>query len=613
MSVIRHSSLGDLTRGGQTLLHFIRMIGQVVEKFGTFLLVCLLLTFIGYFFLSTTSYERYVGVKLLGAEVGLVVFRNREGVTDFRLPSGEVRRVRLLSLKNSAFANSHLDLLRSTAKTAVLVGVSTAGVVLVGLFIFIMSYGKGQREETFIRGSRLVDASELKRQMRRSGEAGQLTIAGVPILRGSETSHILASGSPGTGKSTIFRELLSQIRKRGDRAVVYSTSDEFIKEFYIEGKDVILNPLDRRSPVWDIWEEADMPADFDNIAASMIPDARTGDPFWVGAARTLFSAVAWRMYPMPLEDRTTRRFLRDLLTIKLEEAAKLVRGTEAAAIISPRADKAALSVRSTLAQSIRSMKFLKKTGRRFSIRRWVENESDDSWIFITRQARHRETLRPLITTWIDIAVSAVMSLCADRRRRVWLIIDELPSLNKLPALEQLLAEGRKYGACAVIGFQSYSQLASIYGNKGADTIAGLCSTWVVYRANDPETAKWAANAFGPEELIEPSEALSYGANEIRDGVSLNHTRKTRPLLLASEIMQLPDLTGFLRMPGAFPIGKFSIKYKPPVERAAGYVEEERDNANWDLFSEDDPPELFDEEPERDAQSEGEQQELYRSL
>ncbi len=32
------SSIGDFTRGGQVTLHFIRMIGQVVSKFGKFIL-----------------------------------------------------------------------------------------------------------------------------------------------------------------------------------------------------------------------------------------------------------------------------------------------------------------------------------------------------------------------------------------------------------------------------------------------------------------------------------------------------------------------------------------------------------------------------------------------
>jgi type IV secretory pathway TraG/TraD family ATPase VirD4 len=31
-----------------------------------------------------------------------------------------------------------------------------------------------------------------------------------------------------------------------------------------------------------------------------------------------------------------------------------------------------------------------------------------------------------------------------------------------------LAESRKYGCCVVIGYQSYSEVESIYGKKGAE-------------------------------------------------------------------------------------------------------------------------------------------------
>ena len=63
--------------------------------------------------------------------------------------------------------------------------------------------------------------------------------------------------------------------------------------FYDKGSDIILNPLDDRSPYWSIFNEAENPIDFDTIASALIPeDAATVDPYWKTAARTLFSSVA---------------------------------------------------------------------------------------------------------------------------------------------------------------------------------------------------------------------------------------------------------------------------------------------------------------------------------
>ena len=92
-----------------------------------------------------------------------------------------------------------------------------------------------------------------------------------------------------------------------------------------------------------------------------------------------------------------------------------------------------------------------------------------------------------------------------------------------------------------------------YGRNGAETISGLCGTRVVLAAPDRDTAQWSADSLGRSEVEEVTEGFSYGANTIRDGVSLTPKRELRPLALASEIMQLQSLHGWLRFPGPLPV------------------------------------------------------------
>ncbi|MGC8141461.1 type IV secretion system DNA-binding domain-containing protein, partial [Salmonella enterica] len=68
---------------------------------------------------------------------------------------------------------------------------------------------------------------------------------------------------------------------------------------------------------------------------------------------------------------------------------------------------------------------------------------------ITVKADQLPSLRPLITVWLDIAISAIMSLTPDRKRRLYCVIDELPTLQKLPSLSDFLARARKYGGCGI--------------------------------------------------------------------------------------------------------------------------------------------------------------------
>ena len=76
--------------------------------------------------------------------------------------------------------------------------------------------------------------------------------------------------------------------------------------------DVVLNPFDARCPNWDMWLEAPRDSDFENMAESLIPMHGESDPFWVNAARTVFSSAASTMRSD--KDRSLEKLLKLLLT-----------------------------------------------------------------------------------------------------------------------------------------------------------------------------------------------------------------------------------------------------------------------------------------------------------
>jgi hypothetical protein len=132
-----------------------------------------------------------------------------------------------------------------------------------------------------------------------------------------------------------------------------------------------------------------------------------------------------------------------------------------------------------------------------------------------------------------------MSLKPDRDRRLYCVIDELPTLQKLPSLSDFLARARKYGGCGILGFQSYPQLEATYGIQDGAAITGYCSTWVALRANDTPTAKHVSENLGQVEQIEANEGMSYGVNDMRDGINLSRMQVTRPLVMFTEVTNLP--------------------------------------------------------------------------
>ena len=77
--------------------------------------------------------------------------------------------------------------------------------------------------------------------------------------------------------------------------------------------------------------------------------------------------------------------------------------------------------------------------------------------------------------------------------------------------------------------------------------------------------------------------MSYGAHEVRDGVSVTRNTKVRPLAMASEIQHMKILNFYLKMVDS-PIIKKSIKYKKrKVIEPKSFVLVEEDDAekNYD--------------------------------
>ena len=444
-------------------------------------------------------------------------------------------------------------------------GIGCALVVcaLAGLRAFGHRLGRGRR----LRGGELVSARKLAHRtvpLRRSllslgrkpGDA-PYEIARIPWPDGAETLHTIVSGTTGSGKTVLIADLVEQIREKGERCVLYDKMGSYTETFFDKRRDVLLNPLDRRAPRWSPFLEARSARDFDTMAAALIPRQKdAADPFWITAARQLFShgaAVLWQ------RGETRNRVLVDhLLKAELSALAEAMEGTVAQSIVDPANPKTALSVRAMLTANIGAMDLLPDEGEPFSIRQWVEGEGE-GFLFLTSRGDQHASLRGLISTWLEIAVNTLLSLPRKDGRRIWVILDELPTLHQLPSLRPGLAESRQFGGCFVLGVQVFSALRDLYGRDGAETISGLCGTRVVLAAPDRDTSQWSAESLGRVEEESLAEGVSYETP--RDGVTLSTRRDLRPLVLPAEVARLENLSGYLKFPGSWPVARIRLKYR----------------------------------------------------
>ena len=399
-----------------------------------------------------------------------------------------------------------------------------------------------------------------------TGEQATL-IRSYSTVKSSTDSHTIVSGTTGSGKTVLIADLVEQIRARGERCVLYDKMGSYTETFFDPARDVLLNPLDARAPRWSPFLEARFARDFDTMAAALIPRQKdAADPFWITAARQLFShgaAVLWKR-----GETRNRVLVEHLLKTELSALAEAMEGTVAQSIVDPANPKTALSVRAMLTANIGAMDLLPDEGNPFSIRQWIEREGG-GFLFLTSRGDQHASLRGLISTWLEIAVNALLSLPREDGRRIWLILDELPTLHQLPSLRPGLAESRQFGGCFVLGVQVFSALRDLYGRDGAETISGLCGTRVVLAAPDRDTSEWSAESLGRVEVEALAEGVSYETP--RDGVTLSARRDLRSLVLPAEVARLENLSGYLKFPGAWPVARIRLKYKNRTKVAERFV------------------------------------------
>lgn len=449
-------------------------------------------------------------------------------------------------------------------------------VVFLAVTWFIADIGRKESEDEYISGMELTDKpAEVNKLLRKSGELSDLRVGDLHMVRMAEVLNFLMHGTIGVGKSTLIRWLLDHIRKRGDRAIIYDSGCTFTETHYNPDTDFILNAHDERCANWQMWGECVDAVDYDNLAASLIPVEGDSDPFWVSSSRTIYADLAIRMSVDP--ERSIEKFLKTLLSLSMKNLRSYLANTPSANLVEEKIEKTAISIRSVVTNYAKAMRYLQglDDGTRppFTIREWMTQERyDNSWLFISTQARHRKSVRPLISLWVSLATLMLQSMGENSDRRVWFIIDEAPSLQRIPELAETLAEARKFGGCFVLGMQNMAQLVHVYGRELAKSIFDLMNTRMYGRSPSAEMAKVVEEELGNQRKRKIREQNSYGLDQVRDGVSLGKDEVNNPIVDYEQIMRLPNLSFYVRLPGEYPVVRLKLKYRAMKKQHAGLIE-----------------------------------------
>ena len=415
---------------------------------------------------------------------------------------------------------------------------------------------RGEPRSRHRRGARVIDMRGRTRGVRqRAGASAQVTLAGVGVPPRDETKHFKLIGTTGTGKSTAIRELLEAALRRGDRAIVTDPEGAYLERFFDASRgDVVLNPFEPRSVRWDPFAEVTEAYDMDQLARSLVPDGDSGSGReWRGYARTFISSVLRQLQLGGVRD--CEELYRVLMMASVPELRTLLDGTAAQAFVESENERMFRSIRSVAAHAVAALEFIAtQRATPFGIRNWVR--SGRGSLFLPYSARQIATLAPVISAWVRIAIFETMTPAVgsgEADQRLWFIVDELDALGAIDGLKDALARLRKFGGRCVLGLQSIAQVSATYGAQEAHTIVENCGNSLILRCSASEhggTARFASQLIGQREVLRPQLSVSreggFGRRRTRSR-SQSDQVVIEDAVLPSEIEQLPDLSGYLKL------------------------------------------------------------------
>jgi type IV conjugative transfer system coupling protein TraD len=539
---------------------------------------------IGYaYYKNMTIVEWHIGFAWVKKDI-IKNFKDETHKITYRDKHHKPHTIRIKDFEKDYYVLKVIDKFETVLYKGLVISGIMLGVIVGGMLAFFYLKGRNIKLNKNIRGIFLKSEEDLRKELNQHNKLFknykpfEIADFAYPIsgrkesFSSGEQSHTLLLGATGAGKTSIIKNLIYQLHQRGQKAIIIDVKGDMIKCFYRPKRgDIILNPLDARGRNWSIFNETNPLKGFSTIAKSLLPkDSKGGDPIWIEAARAVLAEFA-NLYVTA--NLSMSEFADLIFKLDLATLVKLLEKTAASKIINEDIEKAALSVLMVLCTYLRPLKLYRSASDCFSITDWVNDPSQNNFLFISSRADVKESLNPLISTQVDIAVTALRSLSEESNiPKIWFILDELPYFNQsIPGLSDGLAMARSSGGCFVLGSQDIGQLSKIYSEETAKSIANNCKTKIFMNVSGKEIAQWCSDSLGEGEMEEWNEGITYGSHEMRDGISVSRNKVIRKLVLPSELTMLKSGEGYISFAGFEPAKfRFGDSYFKTI--ASGYEE-----------------------------------------
>jgi type IV conjugative transfer system coupling protein TraD len=575
--------LNNFIGGGQIFLHKITMFTQVaVRSMNMALIVAVIISglytyprFNNVDTKAAMTYQKAVialGIKDLVRSARAIIKPN-EPTSVTRIDAYTKNGIFMENVDARKVVNSNVFVKPYTEVKALLISfISILAIIFSLCFTLIFAiwsrYGADSKAKKHLSGSVIKTAREVMLYLKSSNKDSDFTIGQMPLVKDAETRHILVTGMTGSGKTNLINTLLPQVRHKKQPALVIDQTGEMISKYYNSGRgDIIFNPFDARSHSWDFWTDVtshnsplvgDIDPKLEKFAKVLfkfgVKENSSSDPFWNNSAETIFCACVESLLK---SSNRSLKSLKELISYSsVDQLTKKLSGTRAERYLLKSNQNTAASILSVMSTSSKPLLLLNERQneiqeqKKFSLEQYFKevNQGSESWLFFSTPPNQREVVAPLLGCLLELAISELINIGINEKRRMWFIIDEIAALGRLNSLNTLMNESRKYGGCVLAATQSANQLFNNFGHYAGNTIFGQFATKFMFRNDEPSMAKLVSDIFGHTEYVTQQKNTSYGANEIRDGISYTEQERRKLLVTANDLATLENLECFVGLP-----------------------------------------------------------------
>jgi type IV secretion system protein VirD4 len=166
-------------------------------------------------------------------------------------------------------------------------------------------------------------------------------------------------------------------------------------------------------------------------------------------------------------------------------------------------------------------------------------------LYIVTRGSDKERLRPLVRLLFTMMARTLMGVplrfengrpVTPHKHRLLMMLDEFPSLGRMPIIEDALPKCAGYGIKCFLAAQDREQLFSAYGQH--QTITSNCHIRIVYAPNERETARWVSDMIGTTTIVKEDVTESGNRLGALSHVSRSFHEVSRPLMTPDEIATL---------------------------------------------------------------------------